>query len=418
MKSFSQALRVRFFVATVLWTFGAGASAQKLDFDTALRIAMERAPSLQARSASLQGATALQTSAAQLPDPRLGIGIDSLPVNGQNRGSLTRDDFTQRQIGWEQDVPNRAKRAARSEAAAARTERERALLNAEQLAVRREAGLAWLARYYADKRLVLFGELNSHHSLLRQTAPAQLTAGKINALDVATLELEALALEDRRDELQREVGQANALLQRWTGTAAEVELSGEAPVLKPDGARLLAGIDSSPDIAAMVTLRSMAEAELREVEAAKVGDWSWGVRYGKRGPAFSDFVSVQLSFELPLATGQRQQPQIAAKQKEIERVDAEREDLVRRQTQELKNLLAENSELERKLERLTKQATPLAAQRTAFALAAYQSGRDKLASVLEARKQQTDLGLRSLELQARKATVQWRLITTISGVKP
>lgn len=418
MKSFSQALRVRFFVASVLWTFGTGASAQKLDFDTALRIAMERAPSLQARSASLQGATALQTSAAQLPDPRLGIGIDSLPVNGQNRGSLTRDDFTQRQIGWEQDVPNRAKRAARSEAAAARTERERALLNAEQLAVRREAGLAWLARYYADKRLVLFGELNSHHSLLRQTAPAQLTAGKINALDVATLELEALALEDRRDELQREVGQANALLQRWTGTAAEVELSGEAPVLKPDGARLLASIDSSPDIAAMVTLRSMAEAELREAEAAKVGDWSWGVRYGKRGPAFSDFVSVQVSFELPLATGQRQQPQIAAKQKDIERVDAEREDLVRRQTQELKNLLAENSELERKLERLTTQATPLAAQRTAFALAAYQSGRDKLASVLEARKQQTDVGLRNLELQARKAAVQWRLITTISGVRP
>lgn len=418
MKSFNPALRKRCFVVAVLWTFGTCASAQKLDFDTALHIAMARAPSLQARIASLQGATALQTSAAQLPDPKLGIGIDSLPVNGQNRGSLTRDDFTQRQIGWEQDVPNRAKRAARSEAAAARTEREQALLQAEQLAVRREAGLAWLARYYADKRLMLFGELNSHHSLLRQTAPAQLVAGKINALDVATIELEALALEDRRDELQREVGQANALMQRWMGTAAEVELSGEAPVLKPDGARLLASIDNSPDIAAMAPLRSMAEAELREAEAAKAGDWSWGVRYGKRGPAFSDFVSVQLSFELPLATGQRQQPQIVAKQKEIERIDAEREDLVRRQTQELKTLLAENSELDRKLVRLTTQATPLAEQRTAFALAAYQSGRDKLASVLEARKQQTDLGLRSLELQARKAAVQWRLITTISGVKP
>ena len=402
----------------LLFAHGAIASAQGLDFDTALRLAQERAPSLQARVATLQGATALQLSAAQLPDPKLGIGIDSLPINGRNRGSLTRDDFTQRQIGWEQDVPNRAKRAARSEAAAARTAREQALLEADQLTVKREAGLAWLASYYADKRLMLFGELNRHHNLLRQTAPSQVAAGKINALDVAAIELEALVLEDRRDELQREVGLAKALLQRWTGATAEVQLTGEAPLIKLDGARLLANIDSSPDIAAMVPLRSMAVAEIREAEAAKVGDWSWAVRYGKRGPAFSDFVSLQLSFELPVANAQRQQPQILAKQKELERIDAEREDLVRRQTQELQTQLAENSELERKLERLTTRATPLAEQRTAFALAAYQGGREKLASVLEARKQQTDLGLRGLEIQARKAALLWRLNTTIFGVTP
>ena len=418
MEKLAKTWKKRCLVVAVFGTFGAHASAEKLDFTTALRIATARAPSLQARTAGLQGATALQTSAAQLPDPKVSVGIDSLPVNGQNGGSLTRDDFTQRMIGWEQDVPSRAKRAARSEQAIARTGRELALLQIERLSVRREAGLAWLARYYADKRMALFGQLTSQHNLLRQTAPGQLAAGKINAVDVATIELEALALEDRRDELQREIVQANALLQRWTGATAAVELSGEAPVLKPDGLQLLANIDSIPELAAMAPLRSMAEADIREAEAAKVGDWSWSVRYGKRGPAYSDFVSVQFSFELPLATAQRQQPQIVAKQKEVERIDAERDELVRRQTQEIQTLLAENSELERKLERLTGQATPIAEQRTAFALAGYQSGRDKLASVLEARKQQTDVGLRGLELQARQAAVQWRLHTIISESKP
>ncbi|MBC7608674.1 MAG: TolC family protein [Polaromonas sp.] len=397
---------------------GANVSAQGLDFETALRTAQERAPSLQSRIATLKGATALQTSAAQLPDPKLSIVIDSLPVNGQNRGSLTRDDFTQRQLGWEQDVPNRAKRTARAEFAVARTERERALLQAEQVAVRREAGLAWLARYYADRRLILFGELNSHQQLLHETAPAQLAAGRINASEVAVIGLEALALEDRRDELQREADQAAVVLRRWTGSGNVAPLAGEIPVLKVDASRLLANVASNPEIAALTPMRAMAQAETLEAQAAKVGDWSWGIRYGKRGPAFSDFVSVQFSFELPLFSEQRQQPQILAKQKEVQRIEAERDELVRRQTQELETLLAENSELERKLGRLIQQTKPLAEQRTAFALAAYQSGRDKLASVLEARKQQTDVGLRSLELQARQAAVQWRLNTFILKITP
>ena len=107
--------------------------AQGLGFDAALRAAAERAPTLQARMASVQGSRALQTSAAELPDPKLSVGIDSLPINGPDRGSLTRDNFTQRQIGWTQDVPNKAKRSARTDAALARTERDQALLQTERL---------------------------------------------------------------------------------------------------------------------------------------------------------------------------------------------------------------------------------------------------------------------------------------------
>jgi hypothetical protein len=67
---------------------------------------------------------------------------------------------------------------------------------------------------------------------------------------------------------------------------------------------------------------------------------------------------------------------------------------------------------------LTQQTLPLAAQRTAFALAAYESGRDKLAAVLEARKQQTETGLRALELQAKQRAVQWRLNSILPEQAP
>ncbi|MGH6625615.1 MAG: hypothetical protein ACRECD_03555 [Burkholderiaceae bacterium] len=84
--------------------------------------AIEQASALRARSAGLTGAAALQTSAAQLPDPRLTLGVDNLPANGPDRFSLTREFMTMRQIGWTQDAPNRQKRLAHREAEAAKKE--------------------------------------------------------------------------------------------------------------------------------------------------------------------------------------------------------------------------------------------------------------------------------------------------------
>ena len=410
-----------------LWSYSAtvfflalpfGASAQGLGFEEALRVAAERAPLLKARTATVRGATALQISAAELPDPKLSVGIDSLPINGPDRGSLTRDNFTQRMFGWTQDVPNRAKRAARSDAALARAAREQALLQTEQLTVRRETGLAWLARYFADKRLQLLEDLISQQQLLQSTANAQLAAGKIAPADVSAIQLEALALADRRDELQREADNARTALRRWTGPTDAAGLSGDVPRLQVDHAWLQANLERSPDIAALTPLRAMADADIREAEAAKSGDWSWGVRYGKRGFAYSDFVSVQLTFDWPLSPETRQQPMIRAKQKELERIEAERDDTLLQQTQALETALIELAETSSKLERVTQQTLPLAAQRAALTLAAYQSGRDKLASVLEARKQQTDIGLRALELQARQSAVQWRLNSIIPEQAP
>ena len=398
------------------------ASAQGIAFNDALYAALQRAPQLQARSASVQGAQALQTSAAQLPDPKLTLGIDSLPVTGPNRGSLTRDDFTQRQIGWMQDVPNRAKRAARTDAALARTAREQALLEMEKLAVRRETGLAWLSSFFAEKRLALFDELITRQKLLQSTVPAQVAAGKINAADVATVGMESLALEDRRDELRREADQAGITLRRWLGDTdgkkPVVDLATPLPVMAVDRAYLLANLERNPEIATLAPMQAMASAGVREAEAATRGDWSWSVNYGRRGQGYGDLVSVLLTFELPLSPAQRQQPQIRAGQKEVERITAEHEELVRRQTQELETLLSELGEIDSKLNRITHQAQPLAAQRTALTLAAYESGRDKLGSVLESRKQQTELSLRALELQARQRAVQWRLNSIVPEQTP
>ena len=87
---------------------------------------IEQAPALTAQQAAVDGALAAQPGAATLPDPRLTVGVDNLPISGADTLSLSRDFMTMQRFGLMQEVPNRAKREARAVGAQARIERERA----------------------------------------------------------------------------------------------------------------------------------------------------------------------------------------------------------------------------------------------------------------------------------------------------
>ncbi len=380
-----------------------------LRFDDALALATAQAPMLAARQAALDAARALRTSAAELPDPKLSVGLDNLPVGGPDRWRIGSEPMTQRSIGWMQDVPNRDKRAARADAAQARSEREAALLAAERLSVQREVAQAWLARWYAERQLALFGALERENALLRDTIAARVAAGRAMPAESTMARQEALALADRRDELERELRRARASLARWLGPEADAPLAGDPPSLPVDRAALQAGVERHADLLAYEPMLRMSRADTREMQAARKGDWNWQVAYGKRGSGYGDMVSVQLSFELPLAAATRQDPQIAARRRDEERIAAERDDALRRRREDLELQWAELAELDSKLARLQQSAAGLADERVALALAAYEANRGDLAAVLASRRERAELGLRALELQARAALLRARL---------
>ncbi len=405
------AVRAAVLVALLAAVPGAGLRAQPapLSFDRALALATTQAPMLAARQAAAGAAQQLRTSAAELPDPRLTVGVENYPIGGPERWRIGGEPMTQRSVGWMQDVPNRAKRQARAEGATARYDREAALLTAERLAVQREVAQAWLARWYAEQQLALFATLERENTLLRDTVAARVAAGRAMPADATMARQDALALADRRDELQREATRAQASLARWLGADAAAALAGAPPALPVDAAALHAGIERHADLLAYAPMQRMAQAEGSELQAAKQGDWGWQLGYGKRGAGYGDMVSVQLTFELPLATATRQDPQIAAKRLDAERIAAERDDAVRRRREEMDTQLAELAELASKLARLQQAATPLAEERVTLALAAYEANRGDLAAVLAARRERAELGLRALDLQARAATLRAKL---------
>ena len=91
----------------------------------------------QARAAAEAAAREQAVAAGQLPDPVLKFGIDNVPANGPDRGSLTRDFMTQRRIGLSQEITRSEKRQLRSE----RFERD-----AQRVQAQRQLTLANLQR--------------------------------------------------------------------------------------------------------------------------------------------------------------------------------------------------------------------------------------------------------------------------------
>ncbi len=385
------------------------ASADPLSFDAALQIATGSSPDIAQQSASVAAARSASTAAGRLPDPKLAVGIENLPVTGSEQWSLNRDFMTMRKVGVMQDVPNRAKRQAQTAEADAAVARAEAARRVSVLTVRRETAVAWLDRYYVEREGTLLDELDAQNRLFTQAVQAEFAAGRGVPADVVAPKQEAAEIADRRDELGARITKAKAILKRWVGDAGQGSLAGDPPTLTLDGEHLRGHVHEHPDLAVFVPMTQMAQAEIHEAEAAKHPDWGVELSYGRRGSEFSDMVSLQFTVGLPLFSRTRQDPEIAAKREELARVESERDAMLRDHTQELEADLAEYEVLMRQLARLREVHLPLAREKVDAQFASYRSGKGDLTAVLSARRELIDERMKEIELDGKRSMAAAKL---------
>ncbi|EIU4991399.1 TolC family protein [Pseudomonas aeruginosa] len=383
--------------------------AAALTLDEALRLAEREAPSLAAQAANQDAAMQAAIPAGELPDPKLALGIQNFPIEGDARGSLTRDFMTMQMVGVMQEVPNRAKRRARVEAAQAGIDSADALERVERLKVRRETALAWIGGFAVEQKLQLFQTLYDENRLLAKAVQANLAGGRGQAADSLAPKQEAALLAEQEDELERNRTQARAALRRWVGPVAVEPLSGSWPSWRVDDLHFRHSLDRHPELQAFTPMTQEAEAQVRLAEADKKPDWSWELAYQKRGEAFGDMVSVQFTFDLPLFTASRQDPKIAAKRAEVLRLEAEREAMTREHAQALADDLAEHRRLERAVERSRQTLVPLAEEKVRLAMADYRAGRGELMALVAARRELIEARLKHIDLEQQRAQTSARL---------
>jgi cobalt-zinc-cadmium efflux system outer membrane protein len=399
----------RIFRACAIAAISATAHAAPLSFKAALDIAERQSPALAANTAQINAARSAAIPAGALPDPKLFVGVDNLPVSGEDRGRLNRDFMTMQKIGIVQDVPNADKRRAREAVAEANIDVVAAQRKIARAQLRRDTAIAWLGVYYVERKSALLDELDRENKTLAAAVTAQTGSGRSPAVDTVAPRQEAAELADRRDDLARDIAKARATLRRFVGKEADEPLAGEPPLLSAEGETLRHQIHLHPELQAFAAETRKAEAEVHEADAAKHSDWGVELAYQKRAPQFSNMVSVQFTFDLPIATAHRQDPLIEAKQQELARIDADREVMLRDHANELENDLADYIALTRQLDRAEHTSLPLASEKVELQIASYKAGKGDLAAVLTTRRELIDQQLKIIELQAQRAAIAAQL---------
>jgi len=126
------------------------AQAQPLSLQDAQRRAVARSQQLAGQDSAIAAAREMAVAAGQLPDPVLKLGIDNLPVTGEDRFSLTRDFMTMRRIGVMQEITRSEKRELRQQRFGREAEKAAVEKAAASAVIQRNTALAWLDRYYAE----------------------------------------------------------------------------------------------------------------------------------------------------------------------------------------------------------------------------------------------------------------------------
>ncbi|WP_416772845.1 TolC family protein [Pseudomonas sp. RHF3.3-3] len=382
--------------------------AASLSLDDALQLAERNAPSLQARQEQMSAARHAVLPAGELPDPRLNLGVQNLPVDGSDRWNANRDFMTMQVVGLAQEVPNRDKRKARVETAQAAVERADAEAVVERLKVRAATAQAWIAAYTVQRKLQQFDEFYRENALLAAVVRARLAGGGGATADALAPQQEAAQLDEQKDRLSSQASQARAALKRWVGQDSDPRARA-FPEWAVDAPHYLHALHDHPELAAYGAMTREAQAQVHQAQAEKKSDWGWQVDYQRRGPDFSNMVSVQVSFQLPLFSGSRQDPTIAARQAQVRQLEDEREALLREHTAQLEADLAEYQRLQRAVTRSRQTLLPLAEERVRLALADYRAGKLALAEVLEARRQRVQAWLQDIDWQGQLAATAARL---------
>ena len=395
-------------LAATLIVFAASASwaADPLTLTEAQSIAAGRSQQLVAQGALTAAARDQAVAAGQLPDPVIKFGIDNLPVNGPDRGSLTRDFMTMRRIGIMQEITRSEKRQLRSErferdALRVQAQRELTLAN-----LRRDTALAWQDRYYAKAMRELVQQQVEEARLQEQAAEIAFRNGRGSQADVFAARNAMIQLEDRLSQTDRQSRNAALMLARWVGRAnADRPLSGSPPwqttqlqnEVSSDHLRL------HPDLLAMRAEIDAVETDARLAQANKQSDWSVEASYAQRGPAYSNMLSIGASVPLQWDQKNRQNRELAAKLALVDDAKARYEDMFRNHEAEVRGWLNDWQTGKDRIARYRNELIPTTRQRTEATLTSYRTGKSDLASALAARRDELDIRMQALTLEMETA---------------
>lgn len=390
--------------AVILGTPAASSAQGALTLAEAQRLAVERSRSLAGQGFAVDAAREMAVAAGQYPDPVLSLSLESVPAQGPDRFTLSRDGMTMKRVGVMQELTSKEKRTLRSERYESEARKALAEREAILATIQRDTALAWLDAWYADAVVGAIAELRGRSLQEVQAAESEYRSGRGSQADVLMAHANVAMLDDRLAEAQRKARNARTVLARWAGE----EVATRKLADRPDTATLhvsahddtLAG---HPEIEALARAREVAVAEARLASANRDPDWSVEFAYQERPSRFGDMFSVGVSIPLPWDRANRQDREAAAKLAMAEQAQAARDEALRKHVAEVRTMLEEWQSNRSRIARYEREIVPLARSRFEAAGIAYRGGKAARSEVLAALRAELDARLMALMLEAETA---------------
>ncbi|UUO24349.1 TolC family protein [Colwellia sp. M166] len=333
-------------------------SGEILTFKQAIKVAQQHDPWLKGNRHQQQAIESASISANTLPDPKISVGMGSLPTDSFD---LNQEGMTQLKIGVSQMIPRGDTLKFKSQQLQLESEMYpyQRLDRAAKVAV--TVGGLWLDAYRVQQSVVLIEKNRSLFEQLADVAEASYssTLGKTRQQDIVRAQLELTRLEERLDKLAQQKNKYDGMLLQWLTRFAsanhtvddaalysdlswhDIALSQQLPSIDLLNSNLVYAENwlKPQDLVPFFYPHPAVIAVDKKVNATKTGiklakqkykpEWGVNASYGYRaddpmGQNRADLFSVGVTFDLPIFTENRQDQDVRSAVSKTEAIKTEK----------------------------------------------------------------------------------------------
>ncbi|RAT13791.1 heavy metal RND transporter [Lonsdalea populi] len=358
--------------------------------EQALAAAERYSAELSANQHQVSALSNMADAAMQLPDPKLKIGIENLPVSGGNAHRFTRSDMTMQRVGVMQDYVSHDKRERKAQTIRAEAAQVAAAKGVIRASLQQDTAQAWFELALAERTLAAVDRAIAQTERQLPAQTAGVGAGEATAAGVLDVRLTLSEMRSRRDNARSDIDAARARLRQLTGADIASATGAFPPIDRApvDENVLLENVGLHPAVVQAAREAEVAGAKSAESAVAARPDVGVEVYFAKRADGLENMGGVMLTVDLPLFTSQRQDKAHAADISRAYEANDQLQLQKRAQRAQIATLFSQYRAAKSIFERQTGEVLPLLSDRVRLMDAQFRAGGASLAEVLEARRAQ------------------------------
>jgi outer membrane protein TolC len=329
--------------------------AEILSFEQAIKVAQKNDPWLKGNRHQQSAIESSSIAANTLPDPKISVGLASLPTNGFD---FNQEGMTQLKVGISQVIPRGDTLEITSRQLKIKSQGYPFQRENREAQVAVTVGQLWLDAYRVQESVALIERDRSLFLQLADVAEASYSAalGRTRQADIIRAQLELTRLDERLDVLAQEKNKFEGKLSQWLTdylsgldndallanlALHDMNMGTQIPQLELQYPELVyAEKWRKPEqLVAYFTQHPAVVALDKRIEATKTGialakekykpEWGVNAGYGYRGDdptgsSRADLLSVGVTFDLPLFTENKQDQEVKSAISQTESIKTEK----------------------------------------------------------------------------------------------